>query len=114
MRVGIDTVKYQISQIYSMFFLSTTYHLFQITLSEQIQVEDVFIFTNKQDAQDLSELLKPKDTILAGVMDVENEHKLVWICDHTLDEEEVTLSEMLELIQDSIKTFTEEFRDKWI
>mgnify|MGYP003155366633 CR=1 FL=1 len=97
-----------------MFFFSTTYHLFVISRIEPLELEDVFIFTNEQDAQDLANLLSPKDTIIAGVMEMEQKSKLIWVCEHTLDTEKVSLASMLDMIHDSLNTFNEDFQSEWL
>jgi len=77
-------------------------------------MEDVFIFTQKQDAQHLGNLLEPKKHIIAGVMDMEGKNKLIWIADHNLSVEERKIDGLLDFINESLSLFTEDFQEEWL
>jgi len=93
--------------------ISTTYHLFIMEDEMELELEDVFVFSKKIDAQDLAEILQPKSYIIAGVMNIASESKLIWVAQHNLDSD-VSQDAVLDLIHDSMTNFTEEFKDEWL
>jgi hypothetical protein len=77
-------------------------------------MEDVFIFSQKQDARNLGNLLEPKKHIIAGVMEMEGKNKLIWITDHNLSDDEHQIDELLDFINESLSLFTEDFQEEWL
>jgi len=96
-----------------MLFISTNYHLFVFSKVVPLEMEDLFIFTKKQDAQDLALLLQPKPYILAAVMNIETENKLIWVVEHNV-EDYLNSFEVLEFVHESLSIYSEDFQDEWI
>jgi hypothetical protein len=99
--------------IFIVYYFSTTYHLFLVSHQDELFMDDVFIFTNKKDAEDLALLVQPKDYVLAGVMNMESTSKLVWIAEHNLGEG-ADVEKILDFVNESLSHFTETFQDEWI
>jgi|TARA_B100000287_G_scaffold73777_1_gene65453 hypothetical protein len=100
-----------------MYYFSTNYHLFVVESEESeifpLDLQDIFVFTEKVDAQDLALLLHPQEYVIAGVMDMEVSSKLVWVVQHNLGEG-LDTEKLLDFIHDSLNHFKDEFQDEWV